>query len=39
VVERADRHKRIKANVLVLALTALAFYAGFILLTYYRGHH
>jgi hypothetical protein len=34
-----DRRKRIKSNVWVLALVAIAFYAGFIALTYLRGHH
>jgi hypothetical protein len=35
----ADRRKRIRANVVGLALLAFAFYAGFIALSYYRSRH
>ena len=31
--------RRIRARALVLMTVALAFYFGFIALTFYRGHH
>lgn len=33
-----DRRKAVRRTAFVLALIALAFYVGFILLTYYRAH-
>jgi hypothetical protein len=37
--EEADRRKRIRRSVIVLALVAVAFYVGFILLAVTRGIH
>jgi hypothetical protein len=38
-IDISQRRRRITSGALALGLVALAFYAGFIALTYYRSRH